>query len=175
VKRLTHPARLLGAAAILGMLPLAASQLGAVTQFTPDQGDNDVRALEQEVAQLRNLVNQLQTSNVDTQIKLARLEDKVAPLETGIGRTARDFTIGGGDNNKTITMKLGRYYPTGIAMDGRDMVLTADTIDLRGKVVRISATTAISVNGGAVDIGGSSVNVKGSKDSVMKGSKVLGN
>ena len=108
---------------------------------------------------------------------LNQLVQSLARLRAG-GRqraVARDFTIGGGDNNKTITMKLGRYYPSGIAMDGRDMVLTADTIDLRGKVVRISATTAISVNGGAVDIGGSSVNVKGSKDSVMKGSKVLGN
>lgn len=180
--KLSTPVRLLGAAAILGMLPLAASQLGAVPQFNPDQTDRDIRALEQEVAQLRNLVVQVHTANNDLRTKLMLLEGKIAPLETGIGRTARDFTIGGGEANQTITMKMGRFSPASIGinnkdvlLNGKDLVISADTIDLRGKVVRISATTAISVNGGTVDIGGSTVNVKGSKDSVVKGSKVLGN
>ena len=173
--KLAPPIKLLAAAAMLGLLPPAAARLEAVTQFTPDHTDRDIRALEAEVAQLRNLVTQVHAANGELRAKLGLLEGRIAPLETGVGRTARDFTIGGGDANKTITMKLGRFYPTGIAMDGRDMVITADTIDLRGKVVRISATSAISVNGGVVGITGSRVDVKGSPDNVVKGSKVLGN
>lgn len=163
------------AAAVIGMLPLAASRLGANTQFTPDQTDRDIRALEEQVLLLRTKVAELESANRLLRGEMQGVNARLAQFDTGIGRNARDFVIGGGDANKTMTMKLGRYYPTSIAMDGRDVVITADTIDLRGKTVRISATTAFSVNGGAVTITGTNVDVKGSKTPEIKGSKVLGN
>lgn len=155
------------AAAVIGMLPLAASRLGANTQFIPSQTERDIRALEEQVVLLRTKVAELENANRLLKGEMQGVNARLAQFDTGIGRNARDFTIGNGDANKTMTMKLGRYYPTSIEMDGKDLVIAADTIDLRGKVVRI--------NGGAVTISGSSVDVKDSQSPVIKGSKVLGN
>ncbi len=163
------------AAAVIGMLPLAASRLGANTQFTPDQTDRDIRALEEQVLLLRTKVAELESANRLLRGEMQGVNARLAQFDTGIGRNARDFVIGGGDANKTMTMKLGRYYPTSIAMDGRDLIIAADTIDLRGKVVRINATTTLAIGGGAVAITGSTVDVKGSPTPVIKGSKILGN
>lgn len=167
--------KLLAAAAMLGMLPLTASRLGAVTQFSPDQTDRDIRALETEVAQLQIRLNQQETINTDLRVKVALMDARLTELNTGIGKTARDFVIGGGAPNKTIALRMGQYDQSSVVLDGKTATITAETIDLKGKFIRIDAIRTLTLNGETVDVAGGKVNVKDSAPLTIKGSKVLGN
>lgn len=169
------PVKLLAAAAMLGMLPLAASQLGAMTQFSPDQTDRDIRALEQQVVRLQTTLSQLEAINTDLRVKVATLDARMTELNTGIGKTSRDFVIGGGTPNKTIALRMGPYDQSSVVLDGKTATITADSIDLKGKFIRIDATRTLTLNGETVDVTGGKVNVKDSAPLTIKGSKVLGN
>lgn len=172
---LATPVKLLAAAAMLGMLPLAASQLGAMTQFSPEETDRRTRALEEQVAELHDQMIRADLANGELRGKLAELESELAPLKTEIGRNARDFTIGGGDPNKTIALRMGRYDQSSVVLNGRTATISAEIIDLKGKFIRIDATRTLTLNGETVDVTGGKVNVKGSAPVPIKGGKVLGN
>ncbi|MDP3907714.1 hypothetical protein [Novosphingobium sp.] len=172
---LATPVKLLAAVAMLGMLPLAASRLGAVTQFSPEQTDRDIRALETEVERLHTRLGELETTNRDLYVKVALMDVRLTGLDTAIGKSARDFVIGSGAPNKTIAMRLGQYNLSSVVLDGKTATITAETIDLKGKFIRIDATRTLTLNGETVDVTGGKVNVKGSSPLPIKGVKVLGN
>lgn len=158
----------------------AAAMLGTVTLFNPGQANSseagpDLRALEEEVARLRASQIEQEAINTDLRVKVALMEVRLTELDSGIGKKAVDYVIGGGDPNRTIAMQIGRSNLSSVALDRKTAIITAETIELRGKFIRIDAIRTLTLNGETVDVTGAKVNVKGSSPLPLKGGKVLGN
>lgn len=158
----------------------AAAMLGAVTLFNPalanpGEAGRDLQALEEEVARLRASQIEQEAINTDLRVKVALMEVRLTELDSGVGKKAVDYVIGGGDPNRTIAMQIGRSNLSSVALDRKTAIITAETIELRGKVIRIDATRTLTLNGETVDVTGAKVNVKGSSPTPLKGGKVLGN
>lgn len=172
--------KVLAAIAMLGVLSLTATRLGAATQSDAGQASSsrassDLRALEEEVARLRASQIAQEAINTDLRVKVALMEVRLTELDSGIGKKAVDYVIGGGDPNRTIAMQIGRSNLSSVALDRKTAIITAETIELRGKFIRIDATRTLTLNGETVDVTGGKVNVKGSSPIPLKGGKVLGN
>ena len=168
---LPTPVRLLGAAAILGMLPLAASPAAADTPETQRR----LEELEGRIEQLLIKQVELDGANRGLRAEVQALNVRLAALDSRIGTQARDFMIGGEEVNKTITMRLGQFEKTSVVLDGKTATITADNILLKGKFIRIDAIRTLTLTGETVDVTGGKVNVKGSAPLPIKGGKVLGN
>lgn len=168
---LSTPVKLLAAAAMLGMLPLAAAPVAADTPDTQRRLED----LEGRIEQLLIKQAELDGANRGLRAEVQALNVRLAALDSRIGTQARDFLIGGENVNKTITMRLGQFDKTSVVLDGKTATITADNILLKGKIIRIDAATLLTLNGETVDVTGNKVNVKGSAPLPIKGGKVLGN
>ena len=159
------------AAAVIGMLPLAASRLGATTQFTPDQTDRDIRALEEQVALLRAKVAELENSNRLLKGEMQGVNARLAQFDTAIGGQAQSFTVGNARSG-SVTIRSVNPGAGGAFFDNRTVIVQADKLLLRGKAITIEAQNSLDLSAPVVDIGGGKVNVKGSSDLITKGSKL---